>query len=134
MHLTLRDSIFRASPAGQAGSLFDILLSVLNFAATMDAMLITLGIIALLIFLFIRLLKPQNRVVGALIPLPENYRQLLETNVQFYKKLDEAGKKQFENRVQHFLSGIRITGVGAVVEDRPGIDRGQRGYSDLCFS
>lgn len=52
--------------------------------------------------------------------MPGNYRRLLNDNVQFYQKLDDAGKKQFEERIQHFLSGIRITGVGATVED---IDR-----------
>jgi Mlc titration factor MtfA (ptsG expression regulator) len=85
----------------------------------MDAILITLGLIAILVLLFIRLFKPRN-VQTQVFSLPENFQSILEANVQFYQKLDEAGKKQFENRVQHFLSGIRITGVGATVED---IDR-----------
>jgi Mlc titration factor MtfA (ptsG expression regulator) len=52
--------------------------------------------------------------------MPDNYRQLLNDNVRFYQKLDDAGKKQFEERMQYFLSDIRITGVGTTVED---IDR-----------
>lgn len=86
----------------------------------MDAILITLGILALLVLLFIRSMKPRKMVPVAILPLPDNYRQILESNVLFYKKLDEAGKKQFEDRVQYFLAGIRITGVGANVGD---IDR-----------
>jgi Mlc titration factor MtfA (ptsG expression regulator) len=65
-------------------------------------------------------LRPQQKGPVVVLPLPENYRGILETNVLFYKKLDEAGRKQFENRMQHFLARIRITGVGATVED---IDR-----------
>jgi Mlc titration factor MtfA (ptsG expression regulator) len=49
--------------------------------------------------------------------MPANYRQLLNDNVRFYQKLDDAGRKQFEDRMQYFLSGVRITGVGATVED-----------------
>jgi Mlc titration factor MtfA (ptsG expression regulator) len=85
----------------------------------MDALLIVAGLLAILIFFFLRLFKKEKRNT-VVVPLPENYRQLLNDNVQFYKKLDEAGKNQFEIRMQHFLSGIRITGVGATVED---IDR-----------
>jgi MtfA peptidase len=85
----------------------------------MDAILITLGLLALLVLLFIRLLRPR-KAATVLLPLPENYRRILETNVQFYKNLDDTGRKQFENRMQYFLSCTRITGVGAHVED---IDR-----------
>ncbi len=85
----------------------------------MNALLITAGLLAALVLIFLRLFKKGGRSI-AIAPLPENYRQLLKDHVQFYKKLDDAGKKQFEERVQHFLSGIRITGVDAAVED---IDR-----------
>lgn len=53
-------------------------------------------------------------------PFPGTYRLLLNNNVAFYKRLDNEGKINFENRVQHFLSTIRITGIKATVED---IDR-----------
>ena len=52
--------------------------------------------------------------------LPENYRELLDDYVKFYHQLDEQGKERFEERVEHFLSAVQITGVNAVVED---IDR-----------
>ncbi|HEY6503332.1 MAG TPA: M90 family metallopeptidase [Chitinophagaceae bacterium] len=84
-----------------------------------DALLITAGLLALLILAITRLFKPRKRN-KITIPLPGNYREFLEKNVQFYHKLDDTGKKKFEERIQHFLSGIRITGVGVEVED---IDR-----------
>jgi len=82
----------------------------------MEVLLITIGLIAILVLIFIRSFKSGKRNV-VIVPLPENYRVILENTVQFYKRLDDAGKRQFENRMQHFLSGIRITGVGTTVED-----------------
>lgn len=38
-------------------------------------------------------------------------RVLLEEYVQFYKKLDDAGRRQFEDDVNFFLSHTKITGV-----------------------
>jgi len=49
--------------------------------------------------------------------LPENYRELLNDYVKFYRQLDEEGKEKFEKRVEQFLSAVQITGVNAVVED-----------------
>jgi Mlc titration factor MtfA (ptsG expression regulator) len=85
----------------------------------MDTPLIVLAVLAVLLFLLINLLNPKKKI-KQLAAMPEQYRQLLNDHVQFYKKLDAPGKIIFENRMHHFLSGIRITGVGAEVED---IDR-----------
>jgi Mlc titration factor MtfA (ptsG expression regulator) len=54
------------------------------------------------------------------IPLPENFKELLNDYVKFYQQLDEKGKEKFEERIEHFLSTVHITGVKAIVED---IDR-----------
>ena len=85
----------------------------------MDTLLIIILGLVTLVFILSRLFKQRKKIINAL-PMPANYRQLLNGHVQFYQKLDEMGKKQFEERMQHFLSGIRITGVGTTVED---IDR-----------
>lgn len=53
-------------------------------------------------------------------PLPAGYRAILTERVPFYRSLDDEKKREFENRVQHFLATTRITGVKTVVED---IDR-----------
>jgi MtfA peptidase len=52
--------------------------------------------------------------------MPDNYRELLNDYVKFYRQLDEEGKEKFEKRVEHFLSAVQITGANAVAED---IDR-----------
>jgi Mlc titration factor MtfA (ptsG expression regulator) len=51
---------------------------------------------------------------------PENYRDLLNDYVTFYMNLNDEGKKLFEDKFQKFLSGVKITGANAEIED---IDR-----------
>ncbi|HWR33675.1 MAG TPA: M90 family metallopeptidase [Chitinophagaceae bacterium] len=70
------------------------------------------GVIVLIILFVFRI-----SVVKELIFLPENYRELLTDYVKFYRQLNEEAKLQFEKRVEHFLSAVKITGVNAVVED-----------------
>ena len=82
-----------------------------------DAILIGLLIIgAILIFLAVTF-KPKKRAPNRLLPLPDAYRQLLNEQVAFYNRLGDADKMKFENRVQHFLSTTRITGIKTTVED-----------------
>src|SRR5437764_12699579 len=49
--------------------------------------------------------------------LPENYKELLSDYVKFYQQLNDDEKTRFEDRIQHFLSAVQITGVNAEVED-----------------
>lgn len=53
----------------------------------------------------------------AVTNMPENYKDLLEDYVQFYRQLAEIDKRKFEKRVEHFLTDVKITGVNAEVED-----------------
>ena len=55
-----------------------------------------------------------------LLPLPESYRTILRERVSFYNKLEPERQKEFEERIQNFLSQVRITGVKTRVDD---IDR-----------
>jgi MtfA peptidase len=57
----------------------------------------------------------KNRKTPVLFP--DAYRRLLNDNVAFYNRLDADKKIIFENRVQHFLSTTRITGIKTTVED-----------------
>ena len=82
----------------------------------MDAVVITLLIVAILILLFLAVLKFSKREIKV-TPLAANYKQILSDKVLFYQNLDDEGKRNFENRVQHFLSSITITGAGTTVED-----------------
>ncbi len=84
-----------------------------------NILLIALLIIGILLILLALLLRTRKKEI-ILIPLPENYKTLLNDNVAFYRRLNESEKISFESRVQHFLSSIKITGVNTTVED---IDR-----------
>lgn len=74
---------------------------------------------ALLLIILIILFVFQPRRLKA-VAWPENYRDLLQDYVTFYSHLEEEGKKNFENKFQKFLAGVKITGANAEVED---IDR-----------
>lgn len=69
-----------------------------------------LVIILIILFVF----QPRRKEVFS---WPENYRDLLEDYVLFYSRLNEEGKKQFEQKFEKFLSATRITGANAEVED-----------------
>ena len=74
--------------------------------------LLILGLIILIILIAFRIRRPKLHS-----QLPENYKELLTDYVKFYGQLDEAGKEEFEKRVDHFLSAVKITGINAEAED-----------------
>jgi len=82
----------------------------------MDFLLQTILVLAILglIFSFFLRAKKKNIVIS---PIPDNYKTILAEQVPFYQQLDEERKKEFENRIQHFLATTRITGVKTTVED-----------------
>jgi MtfA peptidase len=81
-----------------------------------NAVLIVLLVIGILMVLVAWLFRPRKKS-SILSPLPGDYKDLLNENVAFYRRLDDTERINFENRVQHFLSTIRITGVKTTVED-----------------
>src|SRR5687767_49818 len=85
----------------------------------MDTLVLTILILAILVLLFSLLMKQKKKTITA-EPIPDHYRMILAEQVPFYQKLDENKKREFENRIQHFLAQTRITGVKTIVED---IDR-----------
>lgn len=74
--------------------------------------LIVIGLITLVALIAFRIRKEKS-----FTPLPENYKDLLNDYVKFYRNLNEEGKIHFEKRVEDFLSSVKITGINAVVED-----------------
>ncbi|MEI9946602.1 MAG: M90 family metallopeptidase [Chitinophagaceae bacterium] len=73
--------------------------------------------IVLLLVVGIILIAFRVRKDKVINPLPENYQELLNHYVKFYRELDEKGKESFEKRAGQFLSAVQITGVNAEVED-----------------
>jgi Mlc titration factor MtfA (ptsG expression regulator) len=49
--------------------------------------------------------------------LPENIAAILEQHVAYYRALNEADKKRFEEKVKSFLSYVRIHGVNIEIDD-----------------
>lgn len=87
--------------------------TVVNFTAMVTVLQIFFALLViLLIVLFV--FQPRRKDPFA---LPEQYRDLLNDYVRFYANLDEEGKKHFEEKLQKFLSAIKITGANAEVED-----------------
>ena len=74
--------------------------------------LFVLGGLIILILLAFRM-KGEKAVIN----MPENYKELLEDYVQFYRQLDEADKRLFEKRLEKFLIDVKITGVNAEIEE-----------------
>jgi Mlc titration factor MtfA (ptsG expression regulator) len=71
-----------------------------------------------LFFIFLLRIKKKTTVTAISVkPLTDSYRQVLSEQVPFYQQLDETKRTEFENRVQQFLSQVKITGVNTVVED-----------------
>lgn len=86
----------------------------------MDGLLITIASIAAGGLLFIFWLQMKKKTTRSVIPggsMPDSYKQILSEQVPFYQQLDVAGKKEFEDRVRHFLLQTKITGVNTIVED-----------------
>jgi hypothetical protein len=75
------------------------------------------GIIGFLVIGLVILFVFRVSIVREIVLLPENYSELLQQYVKFYRQLDEEGKRRFEKRAEQFLSSVKITGVNAEVED-----------------
>ena len=72
-------------------------------------------VLAVLILVILFVFQPgRKRIVFS---LTEEHKQLLIDYVKFYQRLDEDGKKKFEERVEQFLSSVKITGANAELED-----------------
>jgi MtfA peptidase len=71
-------------------------------------------VLALIILVVLFVFQPK-RVHGT--ALPDNFRELLMDYVRFYVGLDEEARKRFDDRLQKFLSAVKVTGANAEVED-----------------
>src|SRR4051812_10372851 len=72
---------------------------------------------ALIVLLLLYAFMARKKKAEILSPFPETYRAILNEQVTFYQQLDAEKKKDFEKRLQIFLSQVRITGIKTTVED-----------------
>jgi hypothetical protein len=75
--------------------------------------LASIGVCTLLLFIIFRPKKKEN---GFVHPMPGEERSLLTQHVPFYNELSEVEKIEFENRMQHFLTTTKITGINTEAE------------------
>jgi len=86
------------------------------YCMVLDATVITIILIAGFI-LSIAILARWKKKKKPEQLLPDSHRKLLEQHVGFYQQLDAVKQKEFESRMQGFLSSVRITGVKTLVSD-----------------
>ena len=60
--------------------------------------------------------KWQKKKSAGVDPFANEYRIILQDKVIFYRQLTDSDKAIFENRMQQFLSQVKITGVHTTVE------------------
>lgn len=73
--------------------------------------------LTILLFLIWWVQKKKKIIAG---PIPEQFKIILFENVPFYQQLNDIRKNEFEERLQQFLTQVKITGIKTEVED---IDR-----------
>lgn len=77
-------------------------------------------ILAIAGYLLYRTFSKQKNQQAGVTALPVSFKEMLGREVPFYQELTEEKKRIFEQRVQQFLTSVKITGVKTAVED---IDR-----------
>jgi MtfA peptidase len=82
---------------------------------TIFILLFVVGILMVLLSLFT--MQKNKRRKYVLQPFPGSWRIILSEQVDFYNQLSDDKKIEFENRMLHFLAGLRITGVNTTVDD-----------------
>ena len=83
---------------------------------TMDRFFTILAILVVVLFL-LKIIVFKKRALRDTAPLPQNFRSILEGQVDFYGQLSVEKKQEFEKRMMLFLSGVKITGIKTTVED-----------------
>ena len=79
-----------------------------------------ISIVLVAVFLLYRLLHKQQQPQIKTAPIPAGYLKILQEEVPFYQQLNAQQQASFQERLQQFLAGVKITGVKTEVED---IDR-----------
>lgn len=70
-------------------------------------------VVALVVFVFLNKKKVVNETPAATL----NYKALLEQHIPYYQHLNVDRKLSFEQKVEDFLAGVTIEGVGTTVSD-----------------
>jgi len=74
-------------------------------------------IVVIAVFLLYRVLHKQQPPQIKAEPIPTGYLKILQEEVPFYQQLNAQQQSSFQERLQQFLAGVKITGVKTEVED-----------------
>ena len=78
---------------------------------------LTIILTGIVLTLFLFIWKSRRKKPGTLQTIPPHFLEILNTRIPFYIKLNKEKKKEFEERMMHFLSATRITGVNTEPDD-----------------
>lgn len=80
--------------------------------------LIILVVIALLLFIATKLpgIRKKNKILQT--PFPIKWQKILNEDISYYRNLSNSDKERFQERIKHFLSEVRITGVKVEITDK----------------
>src|SRR5688572_22084893 len=83
----------------------------------MAYIILALSLLTLLAFIVALIAHHISKRKKKIEPISTSFRRILENEIPFYQKLNPLKKKEFEDRVMHFLGTTQITGVGTKLED-----------------
>ena len=79
--------------------------------------LLLILIVLIAVVLLYRLLRKQHGTLINTVPMPPSYLKILQDEIPFYQQLNAQQQISFQERIQQFLSGVKITGVNTTVDD-----------------
>ncbi|WP_196892350.1 M90 family metallopeptidase [Aureivirga marina] len=80
-------------------------------------MIVFIFILCLILFVFYRYKKKKKLREREELPMPDNWKELLEKHVRYYQKLSPNLKVDFQKRVMYFLAHVKVIGVKTEIDD-----------------
>lgn len=96
---------------------FLIISSIDNLSNNLFYILLIIGTVVTFNIYSIFTKKFRDRIALQKTPFPENWRNILEKYVAFYRALNDEEKRRFETEVQIFLHETRVTGIQTKIDD-----------------
>ncbi len=82
-----------------------------------SAIMIAIGLLAVLGLVIGLFFHHTTKRKVILQSMPDSYRMILQRDVEFYQNIPQHRKKEFEDRMMHFLAHTKITGVRTTIEE-----------------
>jgi Mlc titration factor MtfA (ptsG expression regulator) len=79
-------------------------------------MLFAAAVLAILFYIF-NMRRHLRRLYWRSKPFPEKWRNILDSRVDYYRRLSETEKRRFEQQIKFFLHENHVTGVATGMDD-----------------